>query len=71
MVSRYAGKYCRMRERENRYSFERGFDEMICRLEPLRIVLYDNLTDGLCERFSNTVIIVYPSSLASSRKEVA
>lgn len=60
-----------LRRRENHYWFERGFDEMICRLEPRRIILHGTLTSGLRERYPGVEIAVYPSSFATSRKKVA
>lgn len=60
-----------LRGRENLYWFERGFDEMVCRLEPRRVVLHGNATDGLRERYPNIEIAVYPSSFDSSRKKAA
>lgn len=60
-----------LRGRENLYWFERGFDEMVCRLDPRRVVLHGNLTDGLRERYPGIEIAVYPSSFDSSRKRAA
>ncbi len=60
-----------LRGRENLYWFERGFDEMVCRLEPKRIILHGNLTKGLYERYPNIEIAIYPSSFYSSRKKAA
>lgn len=60
-----------LRGKENLYWFERGFDEMACRLEPKRVILHGNLTDGLRERYPNMEIAVYPSSFDSSRKKAA
>lgn len=57
-----------LRGRENLYWFERGFDEMVCRLTPKRVILHGNLTEGLCERYPEVEIAVYPSSFDSSRK---
>lgn len=60
-----------LRGKENLYWFERGFDEMVCRLEPKRVILHGNLTDGLAGRYPGLEIAVYPSSFDSSRKKVA
>ena len=60
-----------LRGKENLYWFERGFDEMACRLEPKRVILHGNLTDGLRERYPGVEIAVYPSSFDSSRKKAA
>lgn len=60
-----------LRGRENLYWFERGFDEMVCHLEPKRIILHGNLTEGLCERYPNIEIAIYPSSFYFSRKKAA
>lgn len=60
-----------LRGKENLYWFERGFDEMMCRLEPRRVILHGNLTDGLRDRYPTAEIAVYPSSFDSSRKKVA
>lgn len=60
-----------LRGRENLYWFERGFDEMMCRLKPRRVILHGNLTDGLRGRYPGAEIAVYPSSFDSSRKKVA
>ena len=57
-----------LRGRENLYWFERGFDEMVCRLSPKRVILHGNATKGLLERYPDTAIAVYPSSFHSSRK---
>lgn len=57
-----------LRGRENLYWFERGFDEMICRLKPKRVILYGNLTKGLRDRYPGVQIAVYPSSFDCSRK---
>ena len=56
------------RGKENLYWFERGFDEMTCRLEPKRVVLYGTLPAGLCERYPDMKIAVYPSSFCTTRK---
>ncbi len=61
----------RLRGKENLYWFERGFDEMVCRLEPSRVILHGNSTDGLRERYPSVEIVVYPSSFDSSRKRAA
>ena len=60
-----------LRGKENLYWFERGFDEMVCRLEPKRVILHGNLTDGLAGRYPGLEIAVYPSSFDSSRKKAA
>lgn len=60
-----------LRGKENLYWFERGFDEMVCRLEPKRVILHGNLTDSLAGRYPGLEIAVYPSSFDSSRKKVA
>lgn len=57
-----------LRGRENFYWFERGFDEMVCRLAPKRVILHGNLTKGLRERYPEVEIAIYPSSFDSSRK---
>ena len=60
-----------LRGNENLYWFERGFDEMVCRLNPKRVVLHGNLTEGLLEHYPDIEIVVYPSSFDSSRKKVS
>ncbi len=60
-----------LRGKDNLYWFERGFDEMACRLEPKRVILHGNLTKGLRERYPDIEIAVYPSSFDSSRKKAA
>ena len=60
-----------LRGKKNLYWFERGFDEMACRLEPRRVILHGNLTEGLLERYPGIEIAVYPSSFDSSRKKAA
>lgn len=60
-----------LRGRDNLYWFERGFDEMVCMLEPRRIILHGTLTSGLLERYPKIEIAVYPSSFHTSRKKVA
>lgn len=57
-----------LRGKENLYWFERGFDEMMARLQPERIILHGTATKGLLERYPNSVIAIYPSSFHSSRK---
>lgn len=57
-----------LRGKENLYWFERGFDEMACRLEPKRIILYGRETPGLVERYPKIEITTYPSSFEMARK---
>lgn len=60
-----------LRGKENLYWFERGFDEMVCRLEPKRIILHGTLTADLRKRYPNVEISVYPSRFQTSRKRAA
>lgn len=58
-----------LRGGENLYWFECGFDEMVSRLTPKRVILHGNMTSGLQERYPDLEIAVYPSSFHSSRME--
>ena len=58
-----------MHSREDRYWFDRGFDEMLVRLDPNRVVLHGTMPQELFERYDGAVEINhYPSSFSSSRK---
>jgi hypothetical protein len=54
--------------KENLYWFERGFDELMCRLTPKRVILHGNPVESLLARYPRVEIRVYPSDTASSRK---
>lgn len=58
-----------MRSREDRYWFERGFDEMLMRLEPKRVVLHGTMPQEVFGRYGSLVEISHhPSSFSASRK---
>lgn len=59
-----------LKGKDNRYWFDSGFDEMVCQLEPKRVILHGTPIRSLSERYPNIEIAIYPSEFASSRKEV-
>lgn len=57
-----------LKGKENLYWFERGFDEMMMRLQPERVILHGTATKDLQSRYPDSAIAIYPSSFQSSRK---
>lgn len=57
-----------LRGRENLYWFERGFDEMCCRLGPKRVILHGTRLLTIEKRYPELEIACYTSDFAASRK---